>query len=125
LLSKAGITDKSDKADMVSNISSGRTRSSRELTSFEADILIKYLTQSDPNAESMNKMRRNIIAMAHEMGWRVHKDGEWVADMQSINSWCEKYSSLKKPLNDYQYNELPALVTQFKQGPYKHFLSNI
>jgi hypothetical protein len=125
LLSKAGISDKEQKRELISNISAGRTISSKGLTAKEADMLMSYLIKSDPQAEGITRMRRNIIAMAHEIGWRAQRDGAWVADMNSINSWCEKYSSLKKPLNDFKYEELPALVTQFKQGPYKHFITNI
>jgi hypothetical protein len=125
LLSKAGISDKEHKVQLISNISAGRTTSSKGLTCKEADALMRYLITSDPHAEGITRMRRNIIAMAHEMGWKVQRDGAWIADMNSINSWCEKYSSLKKPLNDFRYEELPALVTQFKQGPYKYYLTNI
>lgn len=101
---------------------SGRSGSSKDLTSDEANALIRHLKQLDPEEVAAEKMRRKIISMAHEMGWRL--PGTTRADMQRIDSWCVKYGYLHKKLNQYLPAELPALVTQF-EAVYKSFLKGI
>lgn len=128
LLRKHGLSD--DKADIVSQISNGRTRSTTQLTYSEAmgwinamnsnngeEAAIKKVSSEDPRKRMFN----HIIAMAHEMGWikqvnKVQKDGslKLVKDYSDVHAWIEKYGYLKKPLNKYSYDELPALVTAFK-----------
>jgi hypothetical protein len=113
------------KREMINDVTGGRTNSSKELLWHEAQILINHLKSIDPKSTAMDNMRKKIIHYAHEMGWRKKEQGKWVADMDSINSWCNKYSFAKKPLNEYTYKELPKLVTQFEQGPYKSYINNI
>lgn len=119
LLSRTGMT--ANKISMISGITEGRTISSRDLSKEEAALLIEHLRTLDKNSKESEKMRRKIISMAHEMNWR--EKGK--VNMAHVNEWCEKYGYLHKPLNKYTYNELPALVTQFQNGPYKHRLSNV
>lgn len=123
LLTQTGMMH--NKAILVNCASNGRTESSRSLTVDEAQYLISYL-RSLPNkeADQANRMRRKIISMAHEMGWHVLVGDRWVADLTRINNWMMKSSYLKKRLNDYKYNELPKLVTQF-EAVYKSFLKKV
>lgn len=113
------------KADMVSSFTNGRSESSREMTSDEAAELLQMLneTQSAKQKEqgTKDKMVRHMIAMAHEMGWIkeravVNGDGQVSRkkDYTDLHAWVEKYGYLKKPLNKYSYQELPTLVTAFK-----------
>lgn len=107
------------KAAMVNGISCGRAESTKDLTDEEADALITHLK----NLEPRHKMRRKIIRLAHEMHW--HLPGTKKIDMERVNGWCQQFGYGHKPLNDYSNSELPKLVTQFEQGPYKHYLSNL
>jgi hypothetical protein len=114
------------KEDLVYSFTGGRSTTSKELTYQEAGALITHLKTLD----AAHKMRRKIISMAHEMGWQVRVSSpnggsRMGADMDAVNAWCKKYSFGKKPLNEYTTRELPRLVTQFEQGPYKHYLSHI
>ena len=107
------------KAAMVNGISCGRVESTRDLTNDEADALINHLKALEPG----HKMRRKIIRLAHEMHW--HLPGTKKINMERINGWCQQFGYLHKALNEYTNDELPKLVTQFEQGPYKHYLSNL
>lgn len=112
--------DAEQKAAMVAGFSNGRCTSSKGLYQEEADAMIKYLQQQYPaGPDKREKMRRNILAMAHEMGWKLD-NGK--ADMDRINLWCQKFG--KKNLNQYSYGELPKLVYAFKQV-YHHFLNHL
>lgn len=107
------------KESLVFAFTNGRSRSSKDLTFNEAGDLIAHLK----NIDSGHKMRRKIIKLAHEMGWKLA--GSSQIDMAAIDAWCVKYGFGKKRLNDYTAKELPKLVTQFENGPYKHYLQNL
>ena len=118
---------KAQKEDIIMGASNERTISTRELTSDEANALIKYLKQQDPDEQKAEKMRRKIISMAHEMGWAsttLSHQGKPKVDMERIDNWCVKYGFLHKKLNQYLYTELPRLVTQF-ESVYQSFLKGI
>jgi hypothetical protein len=123
LLTQKGLQQ--DKAVIITGASGGRCSSTRELTCEEARRLIIFLNgkKTVENDDKGGRMRRHIIAMAHEMGWvkevRVVSGStgaiESKRDYQDIHRWVTKYGYLHKPFNDYTYNELPKLVTQFKE----------
>lgn len=103
-----------------------RTTHITEMSNAEADHLIASLRATQRNDKtkaeaSAERMRRNIIAMAHEMFWKL-PNGK--ADMQRINGWCANFGYLHKPFNDYTLEELPMLVTQFKKV-YQSFLNAV
>jgi hypothetical protein len=112
---------KAQKEHIIMGATDGRTTSTRELTSDEANALIKYLKSQDPDEIGAEKMRRKIISMAHEMGWKLPNSK---ADMERVDNWCVKYGFLHKKLNQYLYNELPKLVTQF-ESVYQSFLKTL
>jgi hypothetical protein len=120
LLNKTGLMK--DKANLIYGITKGRSESSKDLSFEEARLVINYLQTQDKTTDGINKMRRKIISMAHEMHW--HLPGTQKIDMERLNAWCEKYGYGKKKLNDYSYNELPALVSQFTKV-YKDFIDKI
>jgi hypothetical protein len=129
LVSKLGFT-KDDKVVMVQGFSNGRATSSKDLLVDEATAMIKHLKSIDPQEHAAEKMRRKIISMAHEMGWKAPSNspgggGQLKADMKRIDDWCKKYSPHKKNLNNHTYRELAALVTQFTNGPYRHYMLNV
>ena len=110
----------SQKASLILGHTDGRTESSKEMTDFEANELIKYLRSLTTNTtDAANKMRRKIIAMCHRIQWTRANGG---VDMVRLNNWCLTKSYLKKNLNDYTYNELPKLVSEFQQV-YKYYIS--
>lgn len=132
LLREFGLTD--DKADIVEDISKGRTRSTTRLTFDEALHWINAMNKKKSTSATLSaqgkqwnenderqKMVKYIIAMAHECGMikkeqRVMKEGglKWVNNYDDMHAWIKKYGYLKKDLNRYSYNELPKLVTQFE-----------
>lgn len=119
LISKAGI-DKEQKKSMVAGFSEGRCTSSRDLFFDEAAALIRHLKTLQPNYHAAQKMRNKILYYAHEMHWE--KGGK--VDIKRVDEWCRKFSFLHKPLDQYEYNELPKLVTQFEKV-YLHFVKSI
>lgn len=121
-LNRTGLLEQ--KANLISGITNGRTESSREMTNLEANELIRWL-KTQPNAKPVDprceKMRRKIISLAWQMNWTTKTNGQVKADIKRLNAWCEKSSYLHKPLNDYQYAELPKLVSQF-EAVYESYL---
>lgn len=127
LLRNAGLNE-GDKKELVMSFTRQRTEHSSEMSFREADELIKWLESRFSQLDRADRMRKKIISMAREMGWECSpaslKGAKPLADMQRINQWCTRFGYLHKPLNDYKYKELPALVTQFEQV-YRSFLKAI
>lgn len=108
-----------DKPHIISEFTNGRTNSARELTDAELHELCLGLhvgTVKPPG----DKMRKAIISVAHEMGWRTAGR----ADMQRINNWCISKGKYHKKLNDHNMQELNELVSQF-QIIYKKHLKTV
>lgn len=125
LLSKQGLRDEKDS--IVSSFTAGRTTHSSAMLFDEAAALIGHLKSLDPEDKASDKMRNKILSMAHEMGWRLApREGEVKGrvDMKRVDNWCLKYGHVKKRLDDYKYNELPKLVSQFDEV-YKGHLSKV
>lgn len=106
-LNKLGMMEQ--KADIICEFTNGRTRSARELFDNELENLVGQLANA-PVKLPGDRMRKSIISMAHELGWR--KAGR--IDMQAVNNWCVTRGKFHKPLNDHSLSELVELVTQFK-----------
>ena len=109
------------KAEIIAGVTEGRTSSSGKLYFNEAQLLLASFNQPTVSDEHGKRMRNNIIAMAHELNWitpsnQVQPGGsiKVVNDYTRLDNWMLKSSYLKKKLFDYTYNELPKLVTQFK-----------
>ncbi len=111
---------KEDKKVMVLGFTGGRSESSKDLMSNEAADMIRHLKSLDPQENSADKMRKKIIAMAHEIGWNL--SGTQKADMKRIDNWSKVYGFKKKSLDNYTYSELPTLVAQFEKV-YKDYLN--
>jgi hypothetical protein len=126
--------------DLVRHYSNGRTASSKELTSQEAQALISHLNDflqpSKPSvptnyeqrvdAEVCNNMRRKIISYFRQMGYQKFDpvQNKMKADMDRINEYILKVGFLKKELNSYNRNDLTKLVTQIELIYNKH-LKNV
>lgn len=119
VLHKKGLLE--HKAEMIGALTGGRTTSSKELNYDEAHALLQDLNKDNVSEDQGKRMRNNIIAMAHELNWItsnqvINAAGkmEVKKDYSRLDNWMQKSSYLKKKLWDYSYNELPKLVTQFK-----------
>jgi len=109
-----------EKENIVSAFSGGRTSSVRELKMNEASALIAHLKSMDAIDKRCDKMRNKILSYAHEMDWTI----KGKVDMARINNWCLKFGHLHKRLDDYKYEELPTLVSQFEEV-YKGYLKSV
>lgn len=116
LLSKCNL--RAQKANVLLGFSDGRTEHVNELEEKEAAELITFLQRKardmdrTPRALWTDRMKRKIISMAHELGWKL-PNGK--INMKSVNGWCVKYGYLHKRLDEYKYRELHTLVQQFEQ----------
>lgn len=111
----------SSKESIVLGFTNGRTDSRADMYKEEATAMIKYLKSLDPDEQKAEKQRRYIISMAHECGYR--KPGTTKVDMKRLDEWCVKYGMYHKKLNQHNVDEIPHLVTQFKER-YKSYLKN-
>jgi hypothetical protein len=119
LLSKHGLMD--HKPAIVQDLSNGRATSSKDLYMEEIEPWLQQMNLSKaPQKDKRQRMVNSIIAMATEIGmvkWetRIFRDGfHRKRNYTDMHAWIEKYGYLKKHINDYTYEELPTLVTQFK-----------
>ena len=92
--------------------------------------MIKHLKANDPYAASVQRMKGKILFLAHEMGWYVegskrNSKGKLQLDLQRIDNWCLKFGYIKRKFDNYSFEELPKLVTQFKEYVYKDYLKKI
>lgn len=133
LLGKFNLRD--EKESIVRSFTANRTDSTRAMKDNEAAALIGHLKSMDVVDTRSEKMRKKILSMAHEMGWEKEvessklkvessKFGKRAIDMEHVNNWCKSRGYLHKPLDDYTYNELPRLVSQFEQV-YKDYLKKL
>jgi hypothetical protein len=122
-----------DKKSIIKSFSGGRTESSKELTFNEAGAVIAHFQSMDQEDRRSNKMRNYVLSMAHEMGWE--KEGIKIevagttyskkkVDVERVNNWCVKFGYLHKKLDEYTYEELPKLVSQFEEV-YKGHLKGV
>lgn len=112
------------KEDLVYQFTNGRETRSSAMTSEECQALITYLRglkrkleAPKPTAPAKpdspeNKMRRKVISICHEMGWKL---ASGKIDMARVNEFCEKRGHKHKVLNFYTKEELPLLITQFEK----------
>ena len=115
ILRKMGMhEDKEYKQNLVIDYSKGRATSSKDLYYQEAKMLIDDLNRAMGKTDDeirADNMRKKIIAITRSAGWE--KDGN--ADIDRINNFCRSRGYIKKGFNQYTYNELPKLVTQFEK----------
>jgi len=123
--------DKDDRASLCNKASNGRTNSAKEITESEAKKIIDYLQavaddKDNDDFKKGDKMRKRILSLCYTMGMtKINKNtGKSQVDYKWLNGWMLKYSYLKKPLNDYKYNELAKLVSQFEKTV-EHYLTNV
>lgn len=96
--------------------------STKDLSFYQAEELIHFLETGKTKDYShyagfdiANKQHMFIFSLCHQIGWETYSEKKMklVVDMAALGSWLYKYGYLHKPLRDYNYEELPKLVTQF------------
>lgn len=119
LLQELGLTDQ--RAELALQYSNKRTERTSQLYYSECAELIKDLEGSqeqeedvrfvDAEGEAAKNMRRKFFAICHELKWK--KNGK--LDYDRINAWLLKYGYLHQKINDYEYDELPELISQIEK----------
>ena len=112
------------KQQLVYDFTNGRETSTKEMEDHECDRLIVHLNGvarqmvqvvpvPPPRFENTksNVMRRKIISICHEMGW---KKPDNKIDMARVNAFCIERGHQHKELDKYLEKELPMLITQFE-----------
>lgn len=126
LLSKIGVKDdKEYKAELVRQYTNGRETSTTRLSYHEAAAIIKDLESMAPKTQAeiaSDVMRKKMLVYAYGMGIINPATGK--ADVSRVDNWCKAYGYLHKGLNEYTYEELPKLLTQYEQV-YKSYLKSI
>lgn len=107
LLRKNGLEDMKD--ELVHIHTKGRTSSLREMDYFESQSLINALNLGvAPAKSSRDRMMAKVYSIAHELRWEL-PSGK--VDRARLDAFCKTRTSRKKPLAEWQTNELPELVT--------------
>lgn len=107
---KSGLVPYADHGELVNDATQGRTSSLRELSRQELrSIEQELLNLLDPQEASMQRQRRKVIAILASRGCTTP---EGKPDMAHIHAWVERYGYLHIPLNAYDRQSLPRLVTQ-------------
>jgi len=109
LLHNLGLKDQ--KADIIYNLTEGRTESSRELTIDEARRLITSLAGYDPN----ERLKSIIFSLAYQAGI-IYGDTPEDKKMNTakLNMFLKERGAVKLELNQMHYNELIKTHRQFE-----------
>jgi hypothetical protein len=103
---------KNDKATMVNGFSGGRTTSSKDLLSNEANEMINHLKGFD----TTERMRKKVFALAYEAGIIYGETGDdKKINPVKLNLFLLERGTIKKELNKMSINELVKVVSQFEQ----------
>lgn len=109
LLSNLGITEQ--KAEIVYNLSNGRTESTKELFIEEARRLISNLSEYDPK----ERQKSLIFSLAYQAGiiYGSSSDDKKI-NAAKLNLFLKNRGAVKKELNTMSYNELVKIHRQFE-----------
>lgn len=109
LLNNMGLLDQ--KADIVFNITDGRTISSKELTIDEARRLITNLTEYDPN----ERLKSLIFSLAYQAGiiYGSSPDDKKM-NAAKLNLFLKERGAVKLELNQMHYTDLVKTHRQFE-----------
>lgn len=110
LFSKAGIKEDL-RRQMLFSLTSGRTTSMRDLSQKELGMLCNKLNNTNSQSQQELVMRRKrsvVLKLATSTGIKA------IDSWDRFNAWMLKSSVLKKPLKDYNYDELEQLLRQFR-----------
>ena len=109
LLNNLGLIDQ--KADIIFNLTDGRTESSKQLTIDEARRLITSLAGYDPN----ERLRSVIFSLAYQAGI-IYGDTAEDKKMNTakLNMFLKEKGAVKLELNQMNYKELNKVHRQFE-----------
>jgi hypothetical protein len=109
LLNNLGIAEQ--KAEIVYNITDGRTESSKELTIDEARRLIINLAEYDPN----ERLKSLIFSLAYQAGiiYGSTADDKKM-NAAKLNLFLKERGAVKLELNQMHYKELVKVHRQFE-----------
>lgn len=109
LLSNLGITEQ--KAQIVYDLSSGRTESTKELFIDEARRLITSLSEYDPK----ERQKSLVFSLAYQAGiiYGSSADDKKI-NAAKLNLFLKERGAVKKELNAMNYNELVKTHRQFE-----------
>jgi hypothetical protein len=109
LLNNLGITDQ--KAEIIFNLTNGRTESSKALTVEEARRLIINLAEFDPN----ERLKRIIFSLAYKAGI-IYGDTAEDKKMNTakLNMFLKERGAVRLELNQMKYNDLVKVHRQFE-----------
>ena len=97
------------KEELVRDYSRTGAERVSQMTERDALALLASLRELD---DKMERMRRKVIAIAHQIGWK-NPDGSGKADYKRIDSWMTTYRGCL--MNRMNYEQLYQAVTQFEQ----------
>jgi hypothetical protein len=109
LLNNLGIIDQ--KAEIVYNLTDGRTESSKQLTIDEARRLITNLAEYDPT----ERLKSLVFSLAYQAGiiYGSSKDDKKM-NAAKLNLFLRERGAVKKDLNEMKYKELVSVHRQFE-----------
>ncbi|MDP9076272.1 MAG: hypothetical protein M3O71_02515 [Bacteroidota bacterium] len=109
LLNKLGLIDQ--KAEIVYNLSNGRTESSKQLTIEEARRLITNLAEYDPT----ERQKSLIFSLAYKAGiiYGSSPDDKKM-NAAKLNLFLKERGAVKKELNAMTYADLVKVHRQFE-----------
>jgi hypothetical protein len=109
LLNNLGILEQ--KADIVYNLTDGRTESSKQLTVNEARRLITNLAEYDPN----ERLKSLIFSLAYQAGiiYGSSPDDKKM-NAAKLNLFLKERGAVKLELNQMHYKELIKTHRQFE-----------
>lgn len=114
LLNQKGLADQ--KRVLINSFSDGRTSSTKELTSYEAKLLIGCLCESDKDREKKAKTEFNAIyALAYDMGMIYgDTDEDYKMNVAKLNIFCRDRGTVKKNITAMSLDELRKTHRQFE-----------
>lgn len=120
ILSKRGF-DSEMRHDLVEGFTSGRTRSTKDLSFDEARKLIEVLMREDQariNAES-KRLLASIYKLSFDIdflnkGFDNSSDEDRAMNIAKINKFCRERGKFKKNVSQMSLSELKETKTQFE-----------
>lgn len=109
LLNQLGLMD--SKLEIIYNATNGKCTSIKELSKYEATLLLEKLSRYDGN----DKMRKKVFALAYDIGiiW-----GDTAADKRmnviKLNNFLLSKGTVKKDISGMTTQELIKTVNQFE-----------
>jgi methyl coenzyme M reductase subunit D len=123
LIGKLGF-DAEQKEELVYSYTLGRTVESKMMYYIEMQQLINALTSRVKSVDNKvkvtvdacDKMRKKILSLCYEMQWTIFDTSKkrTVVDYVRLNEFLLKSGTVKKLLNELDYDELQQVVSQFE-----------